>query len=507
MTGGARSIIHCAGFLIAWLWSGALSADEVSTLNDKADGFRGIWYMNQRLKSEYRFKYSGGLGTYCAKHQPFAVHCPDVKRTYFCYGGVPERYHERPELKAPNYDRASPEGALLHMVSYYDHQAGMLARPTLLLDKRTHDAHDNPVLTVDGEGHIWIFSTAHGSMRPAFVHKSDKPHDIDSFTRVQPYRGMGETRQPITNFSYMQAWHVPKRGFAYFFTKYDGWRRETCFASSRDGLHWENWTQLADIEEGHYQISAVNAVKVACAFNYHPKAFQGEAARKGLNWRTNLYYMESENFGQSWQAADGTELQPPLKGAANPALVKNYEEEGLLVYLKDIVFDAANRPIILFVTSRGYESGPVSGPRTWRMARWTGKGWKIHEITTSDSNYDMGSIHVEQDALRVVAPTEEGPQPHNPGGEVAMWVSQDHGKTWAKQAQLTSGSEYNHSYVRRPFNAHPDFYGFWADGHGREPSSSRLYYCNRNGEVFMMPEKMSGDQAEPFPIHPAQPEN
>ncbi len=35
----------------------------------KDDGYRGIWYMNQPSGDEYAFKYSGGLGTYCAKHQ------------------------------------------------------------------------------------------------------------------------------------------------------------------------------------------------------------------------------------------------------------------------------------------------------------------------------------------------------------------------------------------------------------------------------------------------------
>ena len=44
--------------------------DEV--LNQKAEGYSGIWYQNTPLDNEYRFKYSGGLGTYCAKHRPFA---------------------------------------------------------------------------------------------------------------------------------------------------------------------------------------------------------------------------------------------------------------------------------------------------------------------------------------------------------------------------------------------------------------------------------------------------
>ena len=59
-----------------------------SALNQKADGYRGIWYMNEPVKSEYKYKYSGGLGTYCDYHSPFAVYRPEVNKTFFCYGGA-----------------------------------------------------------------------------------------------------------------------------------------------------------------------------------------------------------------------------------------------------------------------------------------------------------------------------------------------------------------------------------------------------------------------------------
>ena len=56
-------------------------AEESVTLNQKADGYRGIWYMNQPSDDEYVYKYSGGLGTYCAKHKPFAIYCKQVNKT------------------------------------------------------------------------------------------------------------------------------------------------------------------------------------------------------------------------------------------------------------------------------------------------------------------------------------------------------------------------------------------------------------------------------------------
>jgi len=482
-------------FTMAMLTIGVVRAGDI-TLNSKGDGYRGVWYQNQPLKSEYRFKYRGGLGTYCAKHKPFAVYCPKVQKTFFCYGGVPEGYHQRPELTVKGIGARKTKNALYHMVSYFDHKTGTVPRPTILLDKKTYDAHDNPVISVDGQGHVWIFSTAHGRMRPAYVHRSVRPYDVSEFKLVNVREKTDRGFTPITNYSYFQVWNMDAKGFVYFFTVYRRGGRITYFSSSEDGVTWSKFVQLADIGQGHYQISGVYRNMAATAFNYHPK-------KKGLNWRTNLYYIQTPDQGKTWQAVNGTTLKLPLKEIRNPALIHDYEAQKLLVYMKDITFDADGRPMILFVTSKGFESGPKNDPRTWRVARWTGKEWAINDITRSDNNYDMGSLYAEGDGnLRIIGPTEIGPQPHNPGGEVAMWISGDNGGTWKKQKQITRGSTRNHTYVRRPVNAHRDFYGFWADGHGRKASVSCLYFCNKAGDVFMLPPEISRDRQKPLPVNP-----
>ncbi len=119
----------------------------------------------------------------------------------------------------------------------------------------------------------------------------------------------------------------------------------------------------------------------------------------------------------------------------------------------------------------------------------------------SDNNYDMGSLYVERDGTwRVIAPTEPGPQSYNPGGELVIWTSHDTGQTWRKQ-HLTEASPYNHTYSRRPLNAHPGFYAFWADGHARRPSDSRLYFFDAEAAtVFRLPSKMTEDAARPMPV-------
>jgi hypothetical protein len=446
------------------------------TINAKADGYRGIWYMNQPSKDEYVYKYSGGLGTYCAKHKPFAVYCDEVKRTFFCYGGT---------TKDSNRE-------LLHMVSYYDHETGMVPRPTILLDKKTGDAHDNPVISVDDKGYLWVFSTSHGTSRPSYIHRSKRPYDIDEFELVPATRRIGGKDVPMTNFSYMQAWHVGHRGFFSFFTRYNyPAKRTICFMTSRDGVKWSEWIRLAAIDEGHYQISAACEKKAGTVFNYHPQG-------KGLNWRTNLYYLETADGGKTWQTMDGRRISVPVTKADSPALVHDYQADGLNVYLKDIRLDESGKPVILFLTSRGYESGPKNDPRTWTTARWTGEEWDIRPAMTSDNNYDMGSLYIEDDGTwRIIAPTERGPQPYNTGGEMAMWVSMDLGGTWKRTKHLTKASERNHTYARHPVNAHPDFYALWADGHGRKPSESDLYFCDKRGNVYALPRETREDFARP----------
>jgi hypothetical protein len=432
--------------------------------NRKLDGYRGIWYSNQPQDDEYVYKYSGGLGTYCGKHRPFAIYRPEVNKTFFCYGGT-------------NEDGTT----LLHMVSYFDHATGTVPRPTLLLDKQTTDAHDNPVIAIDTEGYVFIFSSSHGTPRPSYISRSKRPYEIDEFERVR-----------TTNFSYTQPFHLGQQGFLFPQTIYLG-GRAIYFQTSLDGCQWTEPRLLSLIAQGHYQISEpYGAQKLGSAFNYHPP-------EKGLNWRTNLYYIETSDRGQTWTNAAGEPLELPLTEPDNPALVQEYESQGRNVYMKDITFDAAGHPVILYLTSGGWQSGPCNDPRIWQTARWTGSEWDIQGTIRSDNNYDLGSLYIEQDgSWRLIAPTETGPQPYNPGGEVAMWTSCDRGVTWTKLKQLTHDSPYNHTYVRRPINAHPDFYAIWADGHARQKSDSRLYFTDRDGShVWRLPVRMEGELAKP----------
>jgi len=177
--------------------------------------------------------------------------------------------------------------------------------------------------------------------------------------------------------------------------------------------------------------------------------------------------------------------------------VQEYDSKERNVYISDVNFDEKGNPVILYLTSKGPMPGPEDGPRAWHTAHWNGQSWEIHPFTTSGNNYDLGSIYVGKKKWTVIAPTTMGPQDYNTGGEMVLWESKNKGKTWKKVKELTKNSEYNHSFARRPVNAHPDFVAFWGDGNGRKPSNSRLYFSDAKGNVYRLPEQMTTPFAKP----------
>lgn len=436
------------------------------TSNRHINGYRGIWFTLGQFQSEYGDKYSGGLATYTAKHVPLAVYAPAVHKTFFVYGGTTraDRRH------------------LLAMASCYDHEQGLVPRPTVVHDKGdVDDPHDNPSMALDEQGHVWVFVSGRGKTRPGFKYRSLEPYSTDAFELVAE-----------EEMTYPQPWWIEGRGFIHLFTKYTG-VRELYWNTSPDGHTWTPDRKLAGMG-GHYQVSACYGQRIITAFNMHPLG--------NVDVRTNLYFVQSDDMGRTWCNAEGRIVDTPLTDSHSPALVHDFMVERRRVYMKDIALDDQGRPVILIVTSADHRPGPSGDPRVWTIAHWKGDRWTFSEVTQSTHNYDMGSLYIEADGLwRVIGPTEPGPQTHGTGGEIAVWISADQGQSWKKAGDITGKSERNHAYVRRPLNAHPDFYAFWADGDPHKMSESHLYFTNQTGHrVWRLPYRMQEDYAAPVVV-------
>ncbi len=476
-----RRFLIAASICVAVAWATVADAAD-----RKIDGYKGIWFTlgqfygpgegekpygpaSRKPVFPYGDKYSGGLGTYTAKHTPLAVYCPQVEKTFFVYGGT-----------------TGPEDRyLLCMASCYDHRTHKVPRPTVVHDKQgVNDPHDNPSLAVDKDGFLWVFVSGRGRHRPGFKYRSTKPYSIDAFERISE-----------EEMTYPQPKYVDGKGFLHLFTKYTG-VRELYFERSLDGRVWTEDRKLAGIREtgqtrgGHYQTSLALGGKVGTFFNRHP---HGHPDR-----RTDVYYVQTEDMGESWTTVDGTPLALPIENVDSPARVIDYARQGRNVYLKDMGFDAGGNPVFLYITSPGHEPGPPNDPRLWRITRWDGDAWRTGLVCRSDHNYDMGSLYLTKDRWLVVGPTQPGPQPYHGGGEIAFWQSRDQGDTWTMTQQVTHDSPQNHNYARRPLNARDPFFVLWADGDPTGLSPSRLYFSDSTGRrVWRLPYAMSEDLAEP----------
>ena len=461
-----------------------------SSLNgQRMDGYKGIWFTLGQFYGKgsagqpygkasrepvfpYGDKYSGGLGTYTAKHVPLAIYCPQVDKTFFVFGGT----------TGPN-DRH-----LLCMVSYYDHKLNHVPKPVVVHDKQTvNDPHDNPSIAIDEAGHLWVFVSGRGRVRPGFKYKSVKPYSIDGFELISE-----------EEMTYPQPHYVPGEGFLHLFTKYTG-VRELYWETSDDGVAWTADQKLAGIREpgdnrgGHYQTSATRGDLTGTFFNRHPNGV--------VDQRTDVYYVQTRDRGQTWTTVDGTPIQPPLQDVVSPARAIDYASQSLNVYLKDMGFDRDGNPVLLYVTSPGHEPGPPNDPRHFRVTRWDGETWKTSIVCGTDHNYDMGSLYLDGETWTCRIPSDSGPQPYQGGGELVTWTSTDQGATWQRETQLTSDSARNHNYARRPIGAKDPFFVFWADGDPTKLSESHLYFADSTGEqVWELPYEMEGEFATPVRV-------
>lgn len=467
--------IHCLLIMIIGLigYSQAFSQEvktaKVDLSGQKVDGYKGIWFILGKM-DEYGSKYSGGLATYTAKHIPLSIYSEKANKTFFVYGGT----------------TGEDKRYLLCMIGSYDHSTGTVSKPVVVYDKKgVNDPHDNPSLAMDDEGYLWVFVSGRAKARPGFKYRSDKPYSTESFTMM--------TKEEMT---YPQPKYISGKGFLNLFTKYTG-IRELYFETSKDGLTWSNDQKIAgmkmpgDTKSGHYQASGQLGEKVVFFCNWHPNG--------NVDKRTNLYYYQTVDFGKTWTTIDGEKLNLPISEVSNPGLVREYFSKGKNVYVKDVSFDEAGNPIALYVVSNGANPGPENGLRDWFVTYWNGKEWIDRKVTTSDHNYDMGSLITDGNKWTVVAPVQNSPQKWGGGGEVVMYETINKGVTW-KRNQITKNSIRNHNYIRKSVGGKDPFLYFWSDGNPLEFSKSQMYFGDSKGQIWQLPFDMKGDNEKPVKL-------
>ncbi len=437
----------------------------------QAEGYRGLWYSPGKVGPLIGYPYGGGLGTYPSHHGPLACYAAAVKKTFFVYAGTNAPL-ENPPAEQPY--QAS--------VGCFDHQAGTVSRPTVLFEAPA-GTHGAPAMTIDQDGRLWVFAAALGTPVKPTIYRSVRPYDISEFEK------MGEDE-----FFSPQPWHIPGQGFVFIHGREVAGRLCVCSSTSPDGLTWSAPTILAVTGSAQSWISGRFRGKVGVALSCR----QDNA---GVVEHSGLYYLETRDFGRTWTGLPNSKLSIPLDRPDNPALVREYGGNWLFLP-KDLNFDPMGGPLVLYLLRNVKQPVPRRDTRIWSTAKWVGREWEATGVLTSDHDYDSGCIAVERLTWWLIAPTQPGSQPLASGGDLVNWQTETYGRSWYPQP-LTSAGPKNHNYVRRPVDADPGFFAFWADGNARRPSSSCLYFMNKDGDVYRLPATMTADAARPEVAWPA----
>ena len=231
----------------------------------------------------------------------------EQQRTFFVLGGTVagSELRDMSMKKGEHQAKRTRFGRdqLQYMIGCYDHQRQQVSRPVVVYDKWCGDAHDNPVMTIDPEGHLWVLGPSHGEYTTeSFMSRSQSAYDFHHFDHH----------------------HVPL--FAYPQTLVDLARICPLSHSLQQASAWpmvypgarpltpQREIHLAHIERGSYQVSASHQQRLGTVFNMHPN-------KGGLEARRNLYYLQTDDGGQTWTNAQGEAVLLPLTKEDNPALV------------------------------------------------------------------------------------------------------------------------------------------------------------------------------------------
>ena len=197
--------------------------------------------MNQPTGDEYRYKYSGGLGTYPQQHVPIAIYSAAANKTFFCYGGADRQA-----------ERAAAHGLLLRPRHRQvpRPRSCWSSRPTT--PTRTRRCRSTTRATSG--------SSPTRTARRTLVHLPQRDAVLDR--RVRAGRADQLLLQPAVVRARpglsVSAHALRKRPAA------------AAWMTSPDGREWSEPQPLAQSRKGHYQISNRHGERVATAFNYHP---------------------------------------------------------------------------------------------------------------------------------------------------------------------------------------------------------------------------------------------
>jgi len=336
-----------------------------------------------------------------------------------------------------------------HRILYYDHDSQSWSSSVKVADCVENDLHENPAITIDNGGYIYVFYNAHGNMR---MKKSTNPEDITSW---------GSAIDPTDGYGTYPKCFVDSSNTIYLLHMHHGSDSPNvlAFTKSTDGGNtWANETIVVNLGSDYcYAFKAIidSSDTIHLAFSIYDSS---ESSRR------DVFYMQSTDGGDTWQKADGTSISIP---AGEGDVDKAYDSVGFCQGF-DLVIDSNNYPIMAY-----------SDDKVYGIVRWNGSTWESHSLGVStDDVFNNIRLQVISDTTyRAWLFTDASISGR--GGELKVYETTDNGANWTKIKDVTTDSPLLHRNITIPEDYNSEIeaiwnYGNWTDENG--PDCDILFY-------------------------------
>ena len=299
-------------------------------------------------------------------------------------------------------------------IGAYDPRFGFLRDH--VVGKIFHDDHSAPSILVEPDQRLTLFWSGHNG-RNMYYRTTLRPRVITAWSRV------AQVHQRINGpdgFTYPNPVLLPaEAGKLYLFWRGADWSAD--YATRTLSRHWSSSHELIRQpgQRPYLKVASNGNNTIALAFtNGHPR-----------NVLTSIYYAAYRD-GWLW-TADGRRIARMGHGPILPSraqLVYNARPSGIPSWVWDVAFDPDGRPVIVYATF------PKRGDHVYWYARFNGRRWLRHRLTSAGGSISPGTIEFEYSGGLTLDHSDPSivylSREVRGGWEIQRWVTGDGGAHW-----------------------------------------------------------------------------
>ena len=302
-------------------------------------------------------------------------------------------------------------------IGAYDPKFGFLREH--VVGKIFHDDHSAPSILVEPDQRLTVFWSGHNGT-DMYYRTTLRPQDITAWSRVaQVHQRINGT----DGFTYPNPVLLPAEADKlYLFWRGADWSAD--YATRTVSGHWSSSHELIrqPRQRPYMKVAGNGSNTIALAFtNGHPR-----------NVLTSIYYAAYRD-GSLW-TANGRRIARMGHGPILPRraqVVYNAQPSRIGSWVWDVAFGRDRRPVIVYATF------PTNANHVYWYARFNGRRWVSHRMTSAGGSISPGTIEYEYSGGITLDHSDSSivylSRQVSGGWEIQRWVTADGGARWHHQ--------------------------------------------------------------------------